>query len=427
MPRTDDALQRRTLSVLVVSQALGGLGTTVGIAVAAVLAEDVSGSEALAGLAQTAQVLGAAVASWLLARLMGLYGRRSGLLAGYLIGAAGAGTCVLGGAVRSFPVLLVGAVLLGANSATNYQSRYAAADLALPERRARALSVVLWATTVGAVLGPNLTGPAGAVARDLGLPELTGPFVFSVVAVLLAAAVVGAALRPDPLLVARERALVSAPAVPKDAPEDASRPTDRHGTSWGRVREVAARHPGVRAGVLALSAGHAVMVAVMVMTPLHMHHGGATLEVIGLVISVHVLGMYFFSPVVGWATDRFGRTTVLVLGGVLLLTSMLLSGTSPSGASWGIGVGLFLLGLGWSCCTIAGSALLTESTPLEARTDVQGAADLVMNGSAAVAGALAGLVTDRLGFGPLSVFGAVLALGVLAAAALARTEPVAAS
>ncbi|WP_310964604.1 MFS transporter [Nocardioides terrisoli] len=407
-PRATDPVQRRTLGVLVVSQALGGLGSTIGVAVAAVLAEEVSGSKALAGLVQTAQVLGAAVASFLLASLMGRHGRRTGLVVGYLVGAVGAAACVLGGAVRSFPVLLLGGLLLGANSASNYQSRYAAADLATPRTRARALAVVLWATSVGAVLGPNLTGPSGTVAVDLGLPRLTGPFAFSVVAVLLAVVVVAVALRPDPLLVARERA----------GQVDVVRP----GTSWGRVREVVTTHPGVAAGILAISAGHAVMVAVMVMTPLHMHHGGAQLEVIGIVVSVHVLGMYFFSPLVGWAADRFGRTLVLVAGAGILLVAMLLCGTSPMGASWRIGIGLLLLGVGWSCSTVAGSAMLTESTPLAARTDVQGAADLCMNGAAAVAAALAGVVMQELGFGALNLFGALLSLGVLAAVLVARRE-----
>jgi MFS family permease len=221
--------------------------------------------------------------------------------------------------------------------------------------------------------------------------------------------VVQVLLRPDPLLLARERAREAR--------------VVRAGTSWGRVREVAGHHPGVSAGILALSAGHAVMVGVMVMTPLHMHHGGAELEIIGVVVSVHVLGMYFFSPLVGWAADRLGRSSVLVAGAVILLAAMLVSGTAPEGASWQIGVGLLLLGVGWSCSTIAGSAMLTESTPLAARTDVQGAADLCMNGSAAVAGALAGVVMDQLGFGALNAFGAVLSGGVLLAVLLARREP----
>jgi MFS family permease len=398
------------MRVLVVSQSLGGLGTTVGIAVASVLAERVSGSEALAGMVQTFQVLGAAVASYLLAGVMGVRGRRAGLVTGYVVGAGGAAICVVGGVVDSFLLLLAGALLLGANSATNYQSRYAAADLARPERRARALSVVLWATTFGAVLGPNLVGPAGRMADGWGLPSLTGPFVVTVAVALAAALVLWTFLRPDPLLTAR--------AVAGEVPTG-----PRRRTSWARVRQLARAHPGIGAAVLAMSASHAVMVAVMIMTPLHMDHGGAQLEVIGFVISIHVLGMFFFSPFIGALADRLGRPATLLAGAAALWAALVLAGTSHEGASLRIGVGLFLLGLGWSCCTVAASALITESTPLESRTDVQGAADLVMNVSAALAGLAAGVVVELLGFGALNVFAGVLVLGVLAAVVVSRREP----
>ncbi len=400
-------VQRRTVRTLVVSQALGGLGMSIGIAVAALLAEDLSGSEKLAGLAQTMQVLGTAVASFLLAHVMGRRGRRIGLSLGYLLGAAGAALCVVAGLVRSFPLMLVGTTLLGSATAANNQSRYAATDLARPEKRARALSVVVWATTIGAVAGPNLTGFAGEAGQAVGVPVLAGPFLFGTLGMLVAALVVSVSLRPDPLLVAREAAIARGGAV-------------RGSTSWGRVVEVARTRPGVAAGAAALALAHAVMIAVMVMTPLHMHHGGATLEVIGVVISVHVLGMFAFAPVVGWATDRFGRPMVLSAGAVVLLCSLALSGSAPAGASYRIAVGLFLLGLGWSLCTIAASTLLSESAPLDARTDVQGAADLVMGLTAAAAGALAGVVVGTLGYPWLTVFAAVLVTGVATAAEFAR-------
>jgi MFS family permease len=183
-------VQRRTIETLIGAQSLGGLGITIGIAVAALLAEEISGSEKLAGLAQTMQVLGAAVASLLLAHLMGRRGRRPGLVLGYLLGACGAGLCVVAGAVNSFALLLAGAVLVGATTAANGLSRYAATDLAPPEQRARALSLVLWATTIGAVAGPNLTGLAGDAAAGFGLPRLTGPFLFALVGMLAAALLV---------------------------------------------------------------------------------------------------------------------------------------------------------------------------------------------------------------------------------------------
>ncbi len=407
------AVQRRTVGTLVLSQALGGLGTSIGIAVAALLAERVSGSERLAGLAQTMQVLGAAVASFALARVMARRGRRAGLCLGYVVGAAGATVCVVAGVVGSFPLLLAGTTLVGATTAATYQSRYAATDLAPAAGRARALATVVWATTVGAVAGPNLTGVAGRLGRALGVPALAGPFLVASAGMLVAAFLLALRLRPDPLLVARRAAL------------DRGSPV-ASGPAWPRVVAAARTRPGVAAGVAALSLAHAVMVAVMVMTPLQMHHGGATLQVIGVVISVHVLGMYAFSPLVGWATDRLGRPAVLGLGALVLLLALLLAGTAaagptgPTGSTYRMGAGLFLLGLGWSLCTVAASALLSESAPFESRADVQGAADLVMNLAAAAAGALAGVVVGTLGFPALTVAAAVLVAGIATAAGYAR-------
>ena len=401
------AIQRRTLVVLVSSQALGGLGNLVGIAVAAVLAQRVSGSDALAGMMQTLQVLGAAASSFFLARIMGVRGRRAGLATGYAVGAVGSGIVVVGGALGSFPVLLLGALLLGTTSATNLQARYAAADLAAPDRRARAVGLVLWSTTFGAVLGPNLVGPAGRLAEALGLPRLTGPFLLSVVIVSIAALVVWVALRPDPLLVAKEVARLEAgdlPVATVGPPKGA----------FSRVRELVGEHPGILAGILAMATSQAVMVAIMAMTPLHMDHGGASLEVIGFVISIHVLGMFFFSPVVGLVADRVGRPQVLVAGAVLFVAALWLAGSSPMGASTRIGVGLFLLGLAWSCGTVAASALVTESTPLEDRTTVQGVADVVMNVAAGTAALLGGVVVDWLGFAWLNGLAGACSSGSLA-------------
>ncbi len=427
-------LQRRTLRVLVASQALGGLGISVGIAVAAVLARDVSGSEALAGLVQTTQVVGTALASYLLARLMGRRGRRTGMVVGYLLGGAGALGLVLGGAVGSYPVLLGGALLLGATGATNYQTRYAATDLAEPDHRARAVATVMWATTFGAVLGPNLVGPAGSLALALGLPRATGAFLLSAVVVGLAALVGLVLLRPDPLRTALALAAADTAAGTADAAPDAE--ADRAPATPGapvrlspRRREgpgfldLARATPTIGWAVLAMSASHAVMVAVMVMTPLHMDHGGAELELIGLVISIHVLGMYFFSPVMGWVADRAGRTILLGVGGALLLVACLLAGLSPAGGSLRIGVGLLLLGMGWSACTVAASTLLTDATPVVHRTRVQGTADLVMNLSAAAAGAAGGVVVEVTSYAALNVFAAVLVSGVLLAAVRLRVPP----
>lgn len=383
------AVQRRTVRTLVVAQAVGAIGITIGIATASLLARDISGSDSQAGLAQTCQVLGAAVAAYLLARLMSARGRRFGLATGFLLGAVGSVLAVVAGVIDSMVVLLVGALLLGSATAANSSARYAATDLAEDRHKGRALSTVVWATTIGAVLGPNLTGPAGSLAESLGIPELTGPFAIGAIAMVGAAAVLVVLLRPDPLLLAREVAEVAW--VPG------------HGTAWARAVAACRERPVLAFAVLGMACAHAAMVGVMVMTPLHMEHGHAELRVIGFVLSVHVLGMFAFSPLVGMLADRTGRSTVLVESAGLLLAAMVLCGLAPEGSSWEIFVGLFLLGLGWSFATVAASTLIAQHAPLESRTDVQGAADLVMGLTAAAAGGLAGLVVGLWGYQELAI------------------------
>lgn len=400
-------VQRHTVRTLVVSQAVGAVGVTIGVATASLLARDISGSETLAGLAQTFQVLGTASAAYVLARVMRRRGRRVGLASGYLVGAAGAVLAVVAGVLDSMPVLLLGAVMLGATTAVNNGSRYAATDLAPEEHRARALSVVVWATTIGAVAGPNLTGVGGGLARAVGIPELTGGFAIGAVVLVLAAGWVSLRLRPDPLLLAREAAGLS----PETGPEP-------RGRSWARFVAVVREVPAVGAAVVAMASAHAAMVTVMIMTPLHMEHGGAELEVIGFVISIHVLGMFAFSPVVGWAADRFGRAAVLAVGGAVLLVSLALCGSSPEGSSWQIFAGLFLLGLGWSAATVAASTVIADRTPIEARTDVQGTSDMAMSLTAAGGGALAGVIVASLGYSALALVAALLAGAVVVAAGL---------
>ncbi|MDQ6527132.1 MFS transporter [Nocardioides sp. LHD-245] len=406
-----EAVQRRTVRVLVLTQAVGAVGITIGIATASLLARDLSGSEAQSGLAQTAQVLGAAVISFLLAPLMARRGRRTGLMTGYVVGSAGGLTAVLAGVVGSMPLLLVGAMMLGAATSANNAARYAATDLATDANRARSLSLVVWATTIGAVAGPNLTGPAGAVADTVGIPELTGPFAIGAVGMLAAAVIVAVLLRPDPLLTAQ-----------RAAGGGAARAAGRTGSSWSRTAATVRDRPVLGYAIAGLALTHATMIGVMTMTPLHMEHGGSGLEVIGIVISVHVLGMFAFSPLVGMLADRLGRPPVLAAGGAVLLLALLLCASAPSGMSWQVTAGLFLLGLGWSLAMVSASTLVAEHAPLDVRTDVQGVSDLVMGLTAAATGAIAGVVVGAAGYPALALASLVLVAGVLGCAARAVAE-----
>lgn len=400
-----DALRRRTHFVLVVSQMLGGLGVAIGIALAAVLAEEVSGSEGLAGLASTASVIGTAVLSLPLAALMAARGRRPGLTLAYLIAAAGGAVVVVGAALGSFAVLLAGMAAFGAGSSANLQARFAAADLAEPQRRARAISTVVWATTIGAVLGPNVAAPAGrsVSALGLGIPATAGPYLWGSVIFVAAAALVHLLLRPDPLLTAR--ALAAAASAAAGEPEAAEARSLRAGVAAVRASSRA------RLALVTIAGTHTVMVSIMVMTPVALSHHGAGIELIGLVISGHIAGMYALSPVMGWLADRVGRLSVIGLAVVLLGSAAALAGTAGADHSR-TALGLLVLGLGWSAGLVSGSALLTDSVPPPARAAVQGLSDLTMNAAAGAGGALSGLVVAQAGYGWLTALAALLLIPV---------------
>ncbi|WP_327356924.1 MFS transporter [Streptomyces sp. NBC_01304] len=401
------ALRRRTNAVLIASQILGGLGVATGIALAAVLATEVSGTEALSGLAPTATVAGTALLSVPLAALMTARGRRPGLVLAYLIGALGAGVVVVAAVLGSFPLLLIGMAGFGAASSANLQARFAAADLAAPERRGRAISTVVWATTIGAVLGPNIAAPAGDSVSGLGIPQAAGPFLWASGVFLVAAVTVAVLLRPDPLLTAR----ALAPADEQSA----------EGRSLRAGFAAVTASPRARLALTTVAVSHTAMVSIMSMTPVHLGHHGASIDLIGLVISGHILGMYAFSPVMGWLSDRLGRLAVIGLSVGLLACAAALAGTAgPSHAQ--TAVGLFVLGLGWSAGLVSGSALLTDSVPQQARAAAQGLSDLTMNTAAGIGGAVAGLVVAQASYGWLNLIAALLLLP-LAGFALRSARP----
>jgi MFS family permease len=411
----DDVLrvQRRSVAVLGGSVALAGLGITVGITVGGLLAREVAGTDTAAGLGQTAGVLGAAVLAVPLAAISDRAGRRAGLATGFGVAVVGSLVAVLAARLSSLPLLLAGLFLFGASTACGLQARYAAADLATPERRSRDLSLVVWATTVGSVLGPLLAGPGDDLGRSLGLPPLGGAIALSAVVFAVVGIGLPLLLRPDPLLLARELGGGTGAPRPRRATGAALRAV------WAT--------PGGRLGLTAVVVSHAVMVGVMVMTPVHMGHAGGTegttLRLIGLVISVHVAGMYLFSPLVGLLADRLGRTATVGIGGGLLLTAAAVAGTAPPGAALQLGSGLFLLGLGWSCGLVAGSTLVTEAVGAEIRPAAQGGTDLLMGLGAALAGVVGGPLLAVGGFGLVSAVSAVLVLPLAAVWVLTLRRP----
>ncbi|MGB5952226.1 MAG: MFS transporter [Ornithinimicrobium sp.] len=401
-------LQNRTVATLMASQTMGGIGVASGIAVGALMAADISGSDALSGLASTSQVLGGALFTIPIAALMAARGRRVGLATAYVIGVIGAVLAITATVIGSFALLLIGTLCFGAATTANSQARYAAVDLAVPQRRGRQLSLVVWATTIGSVLGPNIVGPGAEIARVLGIPDLAGAWVISAAGFIVAMSILMLMLRPDPLLTAR--ALAEADAAPIDIADPQPQAKARGGIRAGIGIIIAT--PAALLGTIAVAGGHVVMVSVMVMTPLHMSHGNAAIEIIGLVISLHILGMFGLSPVAGYLTDRFGAPQIIGLGVGLQLAACTFAGISAAGSSWSLTLGLILLGLGWSCTMVAGSSAIAGAVSVTDRSAVQGASDVVMGLAAAAAGAMAGVVVAVFGYGWLCLFASVGALAL---------------
>ncbi|SCE74690.1 Major Facilitator Superfamily protein [Micromonospora coriariae] len=429
-------IQRRTLRLLFTTQIIGGIGVTIGIAVGALLAARIAGT-AVAGLAQSAGVVGAALLAVPVTRIMARHGRRPGLVVAYVVGAVGGVLVVVAAATRWVPLLFLGMLLFGGGTAANLQARYTAVDLAEPARRGRQLSLIVWATTIGAVAAPNFAALADRVTTGWGLPPLAGPFAFSAVAFVLAGGVLLTLLRPDPLLTARRLAAADAPpatdvpaavvaagaddvpvgggATPAAAPIKVRAPRGAGmRVAWSVVRG----RPAARLGIAAVAVGHLVMVAVMSMTPVRLgesHADADVLRLVGIVLSLHIAGMYAFSPLVGWLTDRLGRR-VVILGGVgLLLAACAVAGTAGHHTPR-LSVGLVLLGLGWSGTMVAGSTLLSESVSAGVRPSVQGLSDLTMGLAGAGAAMASGFVMQVAGYPVLTLLAAVATVPLVALA-----------
>ncbi len=390
-------VQRRTLRLLFIAQVISGIGIAIGSSVGALLAADIAGI-GVSGLAISANVVGAALFAVPATAIVHRYGRRLSLAAGYATAALGSMLLVSAAVRNSIPILFLGFFFFGGATAAGLQARYAAVDLAPAAVRGRHLSLVVWATTIGAIIGPSLAPVAGRTVEVYGVPTLAGPFVFSAMLLGLAALLLFGLLRPDPAVVARELFGDSG------AASSASR------AGMGEALRLVASLPAARLGVSAMAIGHVVMVGVMTMTPVHIRgagHGAEyTLRIVGLVLSFHIAGMFAFAPVVGWLTDRIGRRPVIFAGIAILLTACAVAGTAGHDPVHLAG-GLMLLGLGWSATMVAGSTLLSDAVSGEMRASAQGLSDLVMGLAGATAGALSGVVVEAWSYPTLTLLAAL--------------------
>ncbi|WP_062070412.1 MFS transporter [Demequina sediminicola] len=388
------------VAVLASSQLIAGTGVAAGVSVGGLLAEDIAGTAAFSGLPQTGMVLGSALAAVPLARLAGRAGRRRALSLGYAIASIGAGLALASALTRSLPLLVVASLVVGAGMAAGLQARFAATDGVPDARRGLVLSVVVWASSIGAILGPNLLEPGSRLGESLAGAPLGGPWLFAIIALALATVVIAVGLRTP----------VPATVPPKRKIRDTVR------VVWA--------NPAGRLSLVGMASGHAVMVGVMVMTSVHLHGHGSSLTFVGIVISAHVAGMYILAPLFGWLSDRWGARAVVALGVVGLVIAcgftassgwVTRSGGSHHTAEMLATVGLVLLGLGWSAVTVACATMIAVVSHHAdaAPTDIQGVADLVMGLAGATAGLLSGVVLANAGYVGLSLAGIVVLIPLI--------------
>ncbi|HSK06883.1 MAG TPA: MFS transporter [Acidimicrobiia bacterium] len=377
----------RLTAVLFGGVALGSTAHIAAVTVSTLAVDEITGSSTLAGVPSASAVVGTALGTSLLTLSMARRGRRPGLIWGYIVAASGAIASLFAMATLSFPLLIAGMALLGVGNASNALARYTAADMHPPDRRGAALGIVVWASTVGSVLGPALLQPSGRVALDLGRSELAGGYLVSLTFLVLALLLYVVALRPDPASLAE-----AASGVPRV-----------RGDLWAALRM-----PQVRVALTAMVTGQVVMVMIMTATPLHLRHHGSDLGIVGLVMSAHTLGMFALSPITGRLVDRYGGTGV-ALGGVGLLgLSALAAASAPNQSTALLLVTLFALGFGWNLAFVSGSSLLTGGMGSELRARLQGRVDSIAWGSGALASITSGVVYQATDYRVTSLIGLVL-------------------
>lgn len=394
-PEKQKSLYKRTLFVVSISQIFGGAGLAAGVTVGALIAQQMLGTDAFAGLPSALFTLGSAGSALIVGRLSQRYGRRTGLSAGFMIGGLGAIGVIMAAIINSIFLLFISLLIYGAGTATNLQARYAGTDLANHKQRATAVSITMVFTTFGAVAGPSLVNVMGDFALSIGVPSLAGPFILAAAAYMLAGVVLFIMLRPDPLVIART--IEAANEEPGDK-------------GHLEATEHTENKKGIIVGATVMVLTQIVMVAIMTMTPVHMRHHGHDLGAVGLVIGFHIGAMYLPSLVTGVLVDRLGRTAMAISSGTTLLLAGVIAAFAPGDSMVLLVIALSLLGLGWNFGLISGTALIVDSTDTATRAKTQGTVDVLIALSGAAGGALSGMIVAGSSYLALSFTGGMLSL-----------------
>lgn len=391
---SDQALHpasRKITHTLFATQSLFGASQIAVFTVVPILSAQLAGSESLAGVPMTITFLARSLCAYPFGWIMDNWGRRAGLSLGYIAAMISAVICIAAIDAGSFIGFCVGALFSGMGRSAGEQARYVAAEVYPPQARARVIGRIVFAGTVSAIGGPLLVAPSGQWVSQFGLNPLAGSFTIGIVACALAAVLTAILLKPDPLTIAQTY----------------KTDIERADNTPSRAVSQILRDPRVRYAIWAQVAGQFVMTLLMVITPLHMSHHHST-EVISLVIMSHALGMFGLSGMTGHLVSRFGQNTVIRIGGVILIASCVIAPVSPEFVP--LAVALFLLGLGWNLCFIAGSSLLANALEPHERGRIQGVSEALVSLAAGVASLMTGVLFDLGGMVLLGGIGLVVAL-----------------
>jgi MFS family permease len=389
-------LARKITWILFANQSLSSAGFIASATINSIIGAKLGGSASFAGVPSAVYLLGAAFAASAWGYIMDRIGRRNGIVSGLLIGVIGNALVLFAIGISSLLLFLIGMVLMGVANAAVTLSRFAAAEVNPPEKRGAAISNVVLGGTFGAVVGPLLVGPMGNFVKGLGMDELTGAYLATLILFAISAIVVFAGLRPDPRDLGKQVA--------------AQYPDPSLSSFTGEARSVFEifRQPAALVAVMAMALGQVVMVAIMVITSLHMRDHQHNLRDISAVIASHTFGMFAFSVLSGRLSDKWGRGPVILVGTFTLLLACITAPLSPN--VFPLAISLFLLGLGWNFCFVGGSALLSDQlSPLE-RSRTQGTNDLLVGLASAIGSLGSGIVFAASNYTVIAMVAGVLAL-----------------
>lgn len=374
------------------SQTLGGLGLSAGITVGALIAQELLGSDRLAGLPSAVFTLGSSLAAFLIGRLTQSNSRRTGLSVGFLLGGVGAIGVIISTALQQIFCLFLFLFIYGFGTATNLQARYAASDLAEPADRSKAISIAMVATTFGAIIGPNLSNFMSKIALELHLPPLTGSFILSALAYISSGIVLFLFLRPDPYQVAK--------ILEDNQTDNNNQVTEREHLD----------KKSIFIGALIMTITQMVMVAIMTMTPVYMKMHDHGLHTVGIVIGIHIGSMYLPSLVTGNLVTKIGTYKTGILSGITLILAAVIAMISPPNSTVILSIALSLLGIGWNFGLISGTTMIVDATTLLKRPKIQGTIDVFIALAGSFGGAVSGIILNAFNYQVLGLLGIVVSV-----------------